>query len=276
MPDQHPAGPLPVLLALHGGGGNAGQFQRSAGLDGLADSVGVIVVYPDGTGPIRGILLTWNAGTCCGPAARDSVDDVGFLRRVVTDLATRTSIDSVRIYATGHSNGGMMAWRLAAEAPDFVAAIAPVGGAMVTGVDPRSPVPVLHIHSKDDPRALYEGGLGPPFPGTQVRVSHPPVVRTLETWRRVNRCHGTGETRSGVRWTYRRGEPDHTATLISFEPCATGAPVWHWRLTGAGHGWPGAPRSGPESLLGPRTDVISAPVEIWRFVSRFRLGRPAG
>ncbi len=50
-------------------------------------------------------------------------------------------------------------------------------------IAPARPVPVLHIHSLDDPRALYGGGLGPPFPLTDVRVSHRPVVDGLAVGR---------------------------------------------------------------------------------------------
>src|SRR5205085_12472741 len=115
-------GALPVVINLHGGGSNAESQQRYSGMDAVADREHFIVVYPNGTG--RGRFLVWNAGTCCGRAPMQHIDDVGFIRAVIGDLANRTPIDRHRIYATGLSNGSMMTYRLAAEAPDLVAAIA--------------------------------------------------------------------------------------------------------------------------------------------------------
>jgi len=173
------------------------------------------------------------------------------------------------VYATGHSNGGMMAHRLAAEAAERVAAIAPVAGMLtVARFAPARPVPVLHIHSVDDPRALYAGGLGPPFPGTNSRVTHEPVAAGLARWIAVDRC--AAEPR--VADTRRSAAPggEQTATLLVYEPCAAGAVVAHWRLTGAGHGWPGSHSVLPERIMGPDTTVIDAAEEVWRFVARFR------
>ena len=67
------------------------------------------------------------------------------------------------------------------EAGDLVTAICSVAGGQVC--DPPKAtapaVPVLHIHSVDDPRALWDGGLGPPFPLTNNRVQHPRMADVL-------------------------------------------------------------------------------------------------
>jgi polyhydroxybutyrate depolymerase len=263
-------GPLPVLLAFHGGGGSAQGFQKYAGLDAVADREGFAVVYPDGSGRLGRRLLTWNAGGCCGRASKDRIDDVGFALRVLGDLSRDLSLDQTRIYATGHSNGAMMAYRLAAEAADRIAAIAPVAGAMqLETLAPSRPMPVLHVHSVDDPRALYGGGLGPPFPFTWARVEHNAVERQLERWAVLDEC--AREPHSIEQRSVPAGRPDagHTATLLDYGPCRTGADVRLWKLTGAGHGWPGAPSVLSERLIGPQTRVIDAAEEIWRFVRLF-------
>jgi polyhydroxybutyrate depolymerase len=259
-------GPLPVLLAFHGGGGNPAQFKRSAGIDRVAEREGFIAVYPAGTGLGR-YLLTWNAGTaCCGRALALDVDDVGFARAVVDDLARRVALDPSKVYATGHSNGAGMTYRLAIEAPDLVAAVAPVAGASM-GIQRTNaqPLPLLHIHSVDDPRALYEGGTGPEFPGTDVRVEHRPAEEDLAFWRDLNGC-GTvaveDERLGGVE------APDQRAERLVWD-CRAGLPVEHWRLHGVGHGWPGAKERISQRLIGPSTTIISAAEEVWSFVSRF-------
>jgi polyhydroxybutyrate depolymerase len=262
-----PARTLPVVLAFHGGGGEAGGFKDYAGLDAVADREGFLVVYPNGTGPLPRRLLTWNAGDCCGYAMTQRVDDVDFAIGVLDDVARRTPVDARRVYATGHSNGAMMAYRLGAERASRVAAIAPVAGAYnLDRFAPDRPVAVLHIHSVDDPRALYAGGIGPSFPGTDVRSSHRPVEEGLERWRRHNGCSPQArsvERRSGTPGT---GGTGQSATLLAWEGCARGGQVRHWRLTGVGHGWPGhrlpARR---EELAGPSTSLVLAAEEIWTF-----------
>lgn len=118
VPPQAAAGaPLPVVINFHGGGSNAAVQKAYTRMDRAADRDGYVAVYPNGTGGIGGRFLTWNAGTCCGSAAASGIDDVGFALAVLDDLGRRTPVDSSRIYATGLSNGSMMAYRLAAEAP---------------------------------------------------------------------------------------------------------------------------------------------------------------
>jgi polyhydroxybutyrate depolymerase len=259
--------PWPVVLNLHGGGGNARGHQRYTRMDALADRERFLVVYPNGTGRFGDRLLTWNAGSCCGLAKDRGVDDVAFLRAVVGDLAERVTIDRTRIYATGLSNGAMMAYRLAQDASDLVAAIAPVAGAaVVEQVSATRPVPIMHIHSVDDPRALYDGGLGPPFPMTNVRVLHSPVEGMLAQWRRAESCPDS--VRAGALL---RGGPGnaHTATRLTWGPCRDGSEVVLWKLTGAGHVWPGGQLDYLTRVLGPGTDVIDANREMWEFFKRF-------
>jgi polyhydroxybutyrate depolymerase len=263
VPPQ-PRRPAPVVINFHGGGGRAAAQQEYSRMDALADREGFIVIYPNGTGQLKRMLLTWNTGTCCGYAALNNVDDVGFVSAVLDDLASRALIDPKRIYATGLSNGAMMAYRLAAELPERIAAIAPVAGSMTLPSAIRHPVPILHIHSVDDPRALYAGGLGPPFPMTDTRVFHPPVRETLERWSAANHCKGeplVAASRQGAG-----PSAAHAATLISYQGCV--APLEHWKLTGAGHVWPGGKLKYLTGLLGQGTDVIDANAEMWRFFSR--------
>lgn len=263
---------LPVVLAFHGGGGHAANFQGYAELDRLADRERFLVVYPNGTGPLPARLLTWNAGDgCCGYARENAVDDVGFAVAVVEDLARRTPIDRGRVYATGHSNGAILAHRLAAERPDVVAAIAPVAGALdLARFAPSRGVPVLQVHSVDDPRALYAGGLGPPFPGTNARVFHQPVQAGLDRWVAANGCRRGPDTLA-VRRSVATSGASQSALLLAWGECRGGAEVRHWKLSGSGHGWPGeAQPAGGEALAGPQTTLIRAADEAWAFLSRFR------
>jgi polyhydroxybutyrate depolymerase len=263
-PDYAKHVPLPVVLAFHGGGGGAAAFQGAAGLDAQADALGWAVVYPDGSGHLDRRLLTWNAGSCCGSAQEGHVDDVGFAVALLADLARDLDLDPTRVYAVGHSNGGMMAYRLAAREGARIAAVASVAGPDMSESFPSGPpVPVLHIHSVDDPRATYQGGESRTFAFVSNHVAFRSVDDTLARWRGRDGCTGDG------RVVDERKLESHRAELVDFGPCAGGADVRLWRLHGPGHGWPGGRSWLPATLIGPGTQVIRASEEIFRFLPRF-------
>lgn len=265
--------PLPVVLNFHGGGGNAKNQKWYSRMDEAADRDGYIAIYPNGTGGIGDRLLTWNAGTCCGRAAAAGVDDVGFVVALLDDLARRMPYDRARVYATGLSNGSMMAYRLAAEVPDRIAAVAGVAGAMtLPNFAPALPVPVMHIHSVDDGRALYDGGLGPSFPLTHTRVFHQSVDSMLGKWLAHDGCPTQPRVTGPVSGKPGMADVAHTATRYQYGPCRAGTEVVLWKLTGAGHVWPGGRQNYLPLLLGPGTTLIDANDEMWRFFSRFRRG----
>jgi polyhydroxybutyrate depolymerase len=272
VPPQVAAGkPLPVVINFHGGGAHADVQKQYSRMDAAADRDGYIAVYPNGSGGIGGRLLTWNAGSCCGPAAASQVDDVGFSLAMLDDISNRVPIDRARVYATGLSNGSMMAYRLAAEAPERIAAVAGVAGAMtLPRFAPRLAVPVLHIHSVDDGRALYGGGLGPAFLFTNSRVLHQPVDDMIAQWLAHDGCPKQPQVAAPVAGKPDAPDASHTATRHIYAPCRDGTEVVLWKLTGAGHVWPGGIQNYLPLLLGPGTTVIDGNAEMWRFFSRFR------
>lgn len=261
---------LPVMLSFHGGGSNAEVMRSYTRMDAAADRDGYIVVYPNGSSGFQGRFLTWNAGNCCGPAVALQIDDVGFALAVIDDLSGRTPVDATRIYATGLSNGAMMAYRLAAEASHRIAAVAGVAGAMsLQRFTPTRPVAMLHIHSLQDHIARFDGGFGPPKTIADTRMFHAPVEEMLRRWLDHNGCplKPTVETIEG-----RAGTPDETHSAIRriYQPCREKVEVVLLQLSGAGHVWPGGVRDYNPQLLGTGTAVVDANTEIWKFVSRFR------
>ncbi len=170
---QHPSDPAPVMLVLHGAAGSAERMRSDTAwaFEELADRDGAVIVYP------QGFEGYWNDCRATGDdaAKRRGVDDVGFLRAVVARLGGDPALHGRRIatdevFATGLSNGGHMALRLALEAPDFVAGVAAIA-ASLPAADNLScrmsgrAVPVLLINGDADPISPYEGGevwfLGP-------------------------------------------------------------------------------------------------------------------
>lgn len=163
VPSNLSTGQVPLLIALHGGLGTSGQFEENSGFDNLAESNGFIVVYPDGIGnqPDGTGFQTWNGGYCCGPAQTQNVDDVGFISSLIDKLVAQFPIDSNRVFAAGHSNGGILAYRLACELSTKIAAIGVQSGSnVVSGCAPTRPVSVLHIHGTADTNMPINGGRG--------------------------------------------------------------------------------------------------------------------
>ncbi|MBW2405591.1 MAG: hypothetical protein JRF42_17830, partial [Deltaproteobacteria bacterium] len=211
--------PLPLVLNFHGFTSSGLGQQRSSNMDVTADRAGFAVAYPNG------LDSSWNAGICCGRSATFDVDDVGFARAVIEDIGARGCIDEARIYATGMSNGGFFSHRLACEAADVIAAVAPVSG--VLGIDdaectPARPIPLIQLHGTGDMLVPYEGG---GLAGSQS------VADSIAGWLARNGC--TEE--SSV--SYQNG----MATCETFDQCDGDASVTLCTIEGAGHCWPGQP-----------------------------------
>ena len=217
-------------------------------MDVTADAEGFLVVYPNG------LDQSWNAGLCCGRSATLGVDDVGFTRAVIEDLSARGCIDPSRVYATGMSNGGFFSHRLACEAADVIAAVAPVAG--VLALDPATctpsrPISILHLHGTGDPLVRYDGG---------GLADSPSVESSIAGWLDRNGC--TGEPTV----TFQNG----SATCETTDDCDGEASVTLCTIEGAGHCWPGQPCR-VLGDLGESTTDIDANEAIWRMFSSVRL-----
>lgn len=254
-----PARPAPLLVALHGGGGNMDlQASEAYGQVAKSDSEGFIAVFPNGFSRFPGgRLATWNAGNCCGAARDRDVDDVGFIREVVALVERQWNVDRARVYATGMSNGAMMAYRLACDAADVFKAIAPVAGTDNTRqCTPKSPVSVLHFHARDDSHVLFTGGNGPGSRERSQVTDYVSVADTVAKWARLDGC-----TAAPARLIESPG-----AYCERYSGCAGGAQVQLCVSAEGGHSWPGGrrPRRGGDAP----SQAISANDVMWDFFSR--------
>jgi polyhydroxybutyrate depolymerase len=90
-------------------------------------------------------------------------------------------------------------------------------------------------------------------------------------WVERNGCSQPPDTSETKFWQKVKKREKHTAMKISYAPCKQNAPVILWKLTGAGHVWPGGRQNFMEFILGASTEVIDANEEMWRFFERFSL-----
>ena len=249
--------PAPVVIVLHGGGGNAANAVRMSGFDRVAARDGFIAVYPNGTsGRTRGRLLTWNAGHCCAAAMTNGVDDVGFIAAMIDALVASGRADRTRVYVTGMSNGGMMAHRLAREIPGRIAAIAPVVGAVFGDEPPaRAPMPAFIVVGFTDTVVPPDGGSLQlrALLGRRSAADHDvaPALAQATYWATQNGC-GTPVTTETAK-----------TTTSTWSTCTSGAPVVFQRVAGNGHAWPGG-QTGRRGAAAP-SQAFNATEEMWAF-----------
>jgi polyhydroxybutyrate depolymerase len=253
VPKSYRGQPMPMLVALHGGGGDA-DFQADDSkyrLISKSEAAGFIAVFPDGYSRFpSGILATWNAGNCCGAAQKNNVDDVGFIREVIHRVERQARIDPKRIFATGMSNGAMMSWRLACEAPE-IRAIAPVEGTdNSTTCKPLHPVPVIEFHAADDPNVPFNGGVG-------IGPSHTDFVSVPATQAKWVQLDGADPRARRVL-----AVPGAHCDLHAAKP--GGAPVELCVTDTGGHSWPGG---GTQQGRKQPSMAISANDLMWNFFS---------
>jgi len=249
----NPNNAAPLLVSLHGGGANM-DYQASEqnyGQISKSEREGFIIVFPNGYSRLGGKLATWNAGNCCGQARDRNVDDVGFIRKMIENLEHQLNIDRNRIFATGMSNGGLMAHRLACEMSETFKAIAPVAGTDNTKVcEPRNPVSVLQIHARNDDHLPFEGGMGAKSVGSAV-TSFTSVPESIARWVKRNGCPGTAR---------RVLDRPHVFCDV-YGPCKGNTTVELCVTDSGGHSWPGASKSRGE----PASTAISANDVMWDF-----------
>ena len=208
------AHPAPLVFAFHGSGEQPAEMELLTGFGEIADKAGFLLVYPVGIGQ------TWNAGTCCGYALQNNIDDESFIRQILSDLGMVVSVDSKRIYATGFSNGAGMVYRLACDMSDIFAAVAPVAGSLLYDpCQPSQPVSLIDVHGLSDTTSPYEGG---------GQFSLPPMEELIKTWAQLNGCTDSPQVE----------KKEKIFTQTAYASCKAGTAVEHYAMEGGGHAWP--------------------------------------
>jgi poly(3-hydroxybutyrate) depolymerase len=274
--------PSPAVIFLHGGNGSMRTSmppaeKGSAAWPDMAEEHGFILIVPNGTdgqtGDAFGDEQVWN--DCRIGAPSSEADDSAFLKVLIDWSSTILGVDEQRVYASGTSNGGLMALRLATEAPDRIAAIAPFIANQPVGSEclmPNEPMPVMLTFGTADPLM--------PFPGGEVSVSGT-FVRSAEAtrdlWLQANGLQDTPPVITTLpdldpadgsvveQWDYRSSETDVRVRFV--------------KMLDAGHSMPSPTRqlSAPvENLVGPQNHDIEGAEEAWSFLSQFTLADTPG
>lgn len=255
--------PAPLVLAFHGGGGDAEGTDRCAGgLAKLADEKGFIVVYPDA------IDKHWNDGR--KEISKTNYDDVGFVSKLIDRLNAQGLIDPKRVYATGISNGGFFSQYLALQKPEKIAAVATVAASVSTaflGIK-GNPVPIMMLLGTKDTLVPWEGGK---IGGKILRNSRGEVVparKAVQFWLANNKNNAKPNcseledkdpSDNSRVFVEQYGDPDSAKEVVLYE------------IRGGGHTWPDGQQYFPKALIGPVCRDFDGNLAIWNFFERHKL-----
>ncbi|HEU4828712.1 MAG TPA: PHB depolymerase family esterase [Gemmatimonadales bacterium] len=235
--------PDALLLVLHGGGGTPAAIAAHTGFSRLADREGFIVAYPAAR---NRRWLDARPGSGRG-------DDVTFLAALADTLRRRHGIAPSRVFAAGISNGAMMSYRLACEAPGSVAGIGVIAGAMAAALEGKCPgtrpVAVLALHGTEDRLVRLDG--------TDGLLS---VPASLSYWTARAGCRA-----QGAPVVTDRVRDGTLVEHVAYAGCTV--PIELYTIRGGGHTWPGGPRVRAR-ILGRTTRELKATEVLWRFFDR--------
>jgi polyhydroxybutyrate depolymerase len=158
VPTSYQSSPsVPLLLAFHSRGANGREILSTSQLVAWAAEMNFIVATVNGA--VYENAASWNAGNCCANATTYQENDLLLTSTIIDFVKSKYAVDPGRVWAVGHSNGGMMAYRLACDLSNKITAIAVVAGALM---DPTctlgKQVSLLHIHGDLDPLVPIQGG----------------------------------------------------------------------------------------------------------------------
>ena len=245
----------PVIFAMHGGGsigyqGIEGQSQLSE----LSDLENFIVVYPEGVERLG--FRTWNAGDCCPSASVLGTDDIGFINELLEKLKLELSINQKKVYATGFSNGGQLAYKLANRYPNKFAAVSAVAGVLQDfPFNPTRKVPIIHFHSYQDLTAPYNGGFSD---APLINFEFPSVDSTLLLIANNYNCGLIKETIFSDPYTY---------DFFRYSDCNNNVQIELYVSQDGGHTWPGGQAFQSMEV----TNHFNASTLMWDFFKNYEL-----
>lgn len=293
-PANLPAAPAPVVLVFPGYSASAegaAVYYTHTRFEQLADRDGFIVVYGNGlpNAPATGEKPAMREGGflqgCLAPHSGEGVD-VDYVRRILDQLATELPVDRARVYATGLSAGGGMSFQLALEAPDLVAAVAPVAGLpfqpsgpWLLGCHPRpghDRVSIAMLAATSDRFISYTPGGSAEYPN----AVYPGMEETRDAWLAAMKIDGAPlvdafpDVVQGDSYTPETGLTTSTIERRRYPPGPAGQELWYYKATGMGHWWPNPEQmwGGLWARFGKTNQDVDFADEVWAFFQRHRRG----
>lgn len=272
VPVAGASAPRPLVFCLHGGGSKAQEQETLSGFSAQAESVGCIVVYPDGVAdPVSG-KRNFNDGRLnTGYAFVQGVDDGAFMVTLLDAIAAVVMVDRQRVFACGVSNGGLMSQRLALDHSERFAAIGPVAANIAdqlvppikSDAAPALPVAVCQISGVADAFMPYAGGMLTVFGIAQPDLGA--VIgaeAAIDFWVQANGCVPAPVVTTGWGPTPDAGD-GCTVERRDYAAGPSGASVTLLKIAGGGHTWPGSNFN--PAVVGPVCRDFDATATLWSF-----------
>ncbi|HLY68917.1 MAG TPA: alpha/beta hydrolase-fold protein [Puia sp.] len=261
------AGKLPLIFALHGGGGTYKNTIKFYNLTALADKNNYIIVYPNALNK----AWTMPGITSRRKVAEEHVDDVKFISVLLDSLLSAYKVDSNHVFCTGISRGGMFSFYLAYKLSNRITAIAPVcGGISQTVADQfsfRHPTPVLMINGTDDPLVRYNGGAGK-FNKRNAENEDADMMPSEELLAKIVKLNNCDAKR--IVTSIPDSDPGDGCHAIDYVfPCSN-AEVEFIKIVNGGHTWPGGPQYLPKFIIGKVCRDFSASEKIFDFFKQVK------
>ena len=219
--------PAPLLFALHqtSPASDGARMRELSGFDAVADSLGLIVVYPDA-------LVDWAEGCDCSTADAEGTDDVGYLLELIDYVERDWPVDRGRVYAVGFSQGGLFAGRVGCDAAEHFAGVAVVAATMSRPLslacEPSVPMKFVLMSGTRDAVFPFRGSLDR---GPFTTIS---AESTVRLWRGFVGCSDLPVVRS-VPDTVDDG---WSVRVDGYNQCTGAARVALYTIQGAPHVWP--------------------------------------
>ncbi len=291
-----------LVVLLHTRDQDAFDMEQLTRFDELADRDSVIAVYPNSTG--RGWNLGIAAeepspsgmgrrggrrGGCGGgggypgggsgypggggrsgqSAGGEShatpADDNAFIDQMLDKLSSEYSVDTSRVYATGLSDGGFMAFRLGCTLSERFAAIAAVGATMPKTMTclPSHPLSTLMMNGTSDPVVHYNGG----HVGRYAVLS---AEDSSKYWAKLDSCVSKPEHKKLPA----REKGGMKTEVDTYDDCQKGAQVALYSIDGGGNTWPGGEQYLVEKVIGKTSNDLNANDTIWSFFVHHQTASP--
>ena len=276
----------PVVLVLHGIGGDASLMARISHFNQTADEFGFIVVYPNaldgrwtapqgsgartigGFGRRRTILDDLARPSTPDDVGGNPVNEIPFFNDLLDQIESEYSVDTSRVFATGYSDGAFMDFRLGCQMADRIAAIATVGALLPESLAESCStwswraVPLLMMNGTDDRVVPYRGQLG-----YSVGFFLLPAKESVKQWAKINNC-GQRSERTTIAPQTSGGLETRVDT---YTDCSDGATTVLYSIEKGGHTWPGGEQYIPVRFIGKTNDDLDASEIIWKFFAAHRM-----
>jgi len=175
----------------------------------------------------------WNSGTCCGFKEKSPTDDFAFTRAVLAQVTPKLCIDPSKIWASGFSNGAMMAEVLACKMNDVFKAVASVSGVVELQpgnngglkacdedvMNSSKRTSVLNVHGDLDPLVPWQ---------SDPIIGFPSLPTDFVAWAKRSSCT------SGPTQVFQQGK----YTIQRWTDCTNGAQMDLVKNHGGSHEWP--------------------------------------